>query len=173
MYAQPRTTIWMEHRGRHQNDNHEGIGTSYDTMQTEKQRERMLRIPYNIGVLDWEKIAAYQGNVCFICNQPAQGRRLSTDHSHENGLIRGLLCQRCNAVLGKIENAFKQYGLHKVPGFTVCAFASMVFKYLQAPPAVAALGREVFGYPGRIGTKEYRKWVKKKIHEGIKTSDVR
>ena len=132
-------------------------------MQTEKQRERMLRIPYNIGVLDWEKVAAYQGNVCACCGRAPRGRRLSTDHSHENGLVRGLLCQSCNAILGKIENAFKRYGLHKVPDFDVILLLKAIYFYLKNPPAVAALGREVFGYPGRVGTKEYRKWAKKKI----------
>lgn len=125
----------------------------------------MYRIPFNIGVKEWEIIAAYQGNVCACCGQRSVGRRLSTDHSHEDGLLRGLLCQRCNALLGKIENAFKRYGLHKVPGFTVVLLLKALHFYLKTPPAVAALGKEVYGYPGRIGTEAYRKWVRKKLED--------
>jgi hypothetical protein len=136
-------------------------------MQTEKQRARHL-LPFNITPSEWDRIAAFQGNMCFACGRPSQGRRLSTDHSHENGLVRGLLCASCNALLGKIENAFKRYGLHKVWGLTVITVLLNLATYLQRPPATAALGREVFGYPGRIGTKEYRKWVKGRIHTGTK-----
>ena len=34
--------------------------------------------------------------------------------------------------------------------------------YLRQPPATEALGRAIYGYPGKIGTKKYRAWVKKK-----------
>ena len=41
---------------------------------------------------------ARQGHSCAICNkrpQPGQ-RRLSCDHDHRTGAVRGLLCQKCN-----------------------------------------------------------------------------
>jgi hypothetical protein len=47
-----------------------------------------------------------QNNVCAICGQPEQTthkgklRRLSVDHNHDTGLVRDLLCMRCNALLG-------------------------------------------------------------------------
>jgi hypothetical protein len=129
-------------------------------MQTEKARARQLWISFNITPAEWDTIAVYQRGRCYACGQPAKGRRLSTDHSHTDGLVRGLLCQSCNALLGKIENAFKRYGLHKISGVTVASILGSLSSYLLFPPAVSALGRKVYGYPGRIGTKEYRKWAK-------------
>ena len=41
-----------------------------------------------------------QGGVCAICSKPPDKGHLCVDHSHANGKIRGLLCQRCNTGLG-------------------------------------------------------------------------
>lgn len=128
---------------------------------SEKRRAAFLRDAFKITQAEWDKILTHQRGVCFACGRPSVKKRLSTDHSHETGLLRGLLCHACNALLGKIENNFKRYGLHKIEGLTVIRVVLRLALYLQEPPAVAALGREIIGYPGRIGTKEFRKWVKK------------
>ena len=45
-----------------------------------------------------------QGGVCAICGQPNQSRkRLASDHNHLTGQHRGLLCDRCNTALERIE----------------------------------------------------------------------
>ncbi len=43
-----------------------------------------------------------QGGCCAICGQPEKElkRQLSIDHCHVTGHIRGLLCHRCNFILG-------------------------------------------------------------------------
>lgn len=128
---------------------------------SEKRRTTHLKQAFGLLPLEWECVFAYQKGVCFVCGQPSVGKRLATEHSHDSGLFRGLLCARCNPLLGKIENNFKRYGLHKVPGLTVQCVLLKLAAYLTDPPAVKALGRQVFGYPGKIGTKAYRKWVKK------------
>lgn len=46
---------------------------------------------------------AAQGGVCAICKQPEQFRKLSVDHDHNTGLVRGLLCANCNRCLGWYE----------------------------------------------------------------------
>lgn len=49
----------------------------------------------------YELILKSQNGVCKICNQPHEmGRRLEVDHCHKTGIIRGLLCGRCNKLLG-------------------------------------------------------------------------
>jgi hypothetical protein len=135
-------------------------------MTKEAQRARHLKQAFDLTPSEWDQILAHQGGVCFACREPQRPtkigvKRLATDHSHDTGLVRGLLCNRCNALLGKLENAFKRYGLGKVPGLTFIIILRRLLQYLENPPATQALGRTVVGYRGKVGTKEYRKWAKK------------
>ncbi len=47
-----------------------------------------------------------QGGCCAICKVPQieLSRRLSVDHNHKTGQIRGLLCPQCNYIVGAIES---------------------------------------------------------------------
>jgi hypothetical protein len=117
-------------------------------------RERHLKL-YNLTITEWDLIDAFQNHVCAICKRPNKsGNRLSTDHSHITGIIRGLLCARCNRTLGKIED----------PRFwrnNTIALLRAAADFLEHLPAVLALGREIYTYPGRLGTDAHRKWIKK------------
>lgn len=45
-----------------------------------------------------------QGGVCAVCGCPEKNSRygrLAVDHNHENGEVRGLLCDSCNNGLGR------------------------------------------------------------------------
>ena len=63
---------------------------------------RRLALPINV-YLDMEKA---QAGLCAICGRPetkikhTQVCRLSVDHDHTTGQIRGLLCDACNRGLG-------------------------------------------------------------------------
>jgi hypothetical protein len=48
---------------------------------------------------DYEALLAAQGGVCALCGKPPKTRRLSVDHDHKTGTVRGLLCFRCNRAL--------------------------------------------------------------------------
>jgi hypothetical protein len=117
-------------------------------------RESHLKL-YNLTITEWDIIDAFQNHVCAVCKRPNKsGNRLSTDHSHITGIIRGLLCQRCNRVLGKIED----------PRFwreNTIALLRAAADYLEHLPAILALGREVYTYPGKLGTDVHRQWLKK------------
>lgn len=67
--------------------------------------------------------------------------------------MRGILCSQCNRALGKAEDPRWQWTW-------LCFYRAGL--YLQSYPATEALGRVVQGYPGKIGTKTYRKWLKKR-----------
>ena len=73
----------------------------------ERIRAHNLKRKYGISLKRYEELLAYQNGVCAICNNaendPRKGRRLSTDHDHMTDEVRGLLCSRCNAALGLLE----------------------------------------------------------------------
>jgi hypothetical protein len=51
-----------------------------------------------LGVTDeqYERLLAAQGGHCALCPSTPKTRRLHVDHDHRTGLVRGLLCHRCN-----------------------------------------------------------------------------
>lgn len=79
-----------------------------------KHREKVLKSAYRsklkkrygITPEQYEALLAAQNGQCAICgSKPKDGSngkrlRLCLDHSHENGMVRGLLCNACNAGLG-------------------------------------------------------------------------
>jgi len=58
--------------------------------------EQRILATYGITAEEYWRIYELQGGCCYIC-QRATGvrKRLSVDHCHETGLVRGLLCTLC------------------------------------------------------------------------------
>ena len=61
---------------------------------------------YKFTVEEYEILLAEQGNGCAICKAitGSNGKRLSVDHNHQTGVVRGLLCDDCNIGLGKFKD---------------------------------------------------------------------
>lgn len=60
-----------------------------------------LRRDFGITPEDYDGMHAAQGGKCAICGETEKYRRhLYIDHDHTTGEIRGLLCNRCNSMLG-------------------------------------------------------------------------
>ncbi len=57
-------------------------------------------LKYNITIRDYDEMFEKQNGVCAICGLPEITRRLSIDHDHKTGRVRGLLCVGCNITLG-------------------------------------------------------------------------
>ena len=67
-------------------------------------RKRCLMRRYAITIEEYEQIFEQQKGVCAICGgNNLDNRRLSVDHNHKTGIIRGLLCNSCNRKLGWYE----------------------------------------------------------------------
>lgn len=58
-----------------------------------------------------EKMYAEQSGRCAITHYPISLEKAVLDHDHSTGKVRGVLSRGANALLGKIENNFKRYGL--------------------------------------------------------------
>jgi hypothetical protein len=65
----------------------------------------MLKRNFGITADDYDVMLKQQENVCAICKEVSVAdRRLAVDHDHGTGEVRGLLCTRCNLVLGKVND---------------------------------------------------------------------
>lgn len=66
---------------------------------------------YKLSHVDYNKIIEKQNNTCKICGKSESGmfqgkqKRLSVDHNHKTGKIRGLLCSSCNVGLGVFKDS--------------------------------------------------------------------
>ena len=72
--------------------------------------DNSLKFKYNISIIEYEKLLKQQNYVCAICNEQETHKtkngnikRLSVDHDHKTGKIRGLLCHRCNTTFGQVK----------------------------------------------------------------------
>ena len=82
-----------------------------DRHDSEKRRDENLRRNYGITSEQYELMFLRQGGVCAACRRPETAiapytnkiRKLAVDHCHVTGLIRELLCETCNKLLGYLE----------------------------------------------------------------------
>jgi hypothetical protein len=72
-----------------------------------KEKDRTLRAKYGITIEDWQRMFREQGECCAICKSksPNHGSgQFVVDHDHEFGNIRGILCGKCNVMLGQAND---------------------------------------------------------------------
>ncbi len=73
----------------------------YYALYPDKKRDVWYKHKYGITLQFYKDLLEQQGNVCAICKNTCKFRkRLSIDHCHATGKIRGLLCHKCNTGLG-------------------------------------------------------------------------
>lgn len=76
------------------------------------ERKRTLR-RYGLTLESYEVLLSSQAGRCAICGTPSTIRNLSVDHDHRccpdhkkscGRCVRGLLCDRCNQVIGLLDD---------------------------------------------------------------------
>lgn len=73
-------------------------------------RRNNLKQVHGLSLSDFNILLEMQGGVCACCKKPESAilhgkkKRLAVDHCHETGLIRGLLCSKCNTAIGLMDN---------------------------------------------------------------------
>jgi hypothetical protein len=102
----------------------------------QKAKEKRDRELYNLLPGERQRIWDHQGGRDPITGQPLVPNA-NMDHDHFSGLVRGLLNPMTNKTL--VDNK-------------LVLIATL--KYLENPPAVAALGEPVYGLVGRAKRKQ-------------------
>ena len=64
----------------------------------EYQRRKRYDKVYRLSLIDYDAMVRRQNGVCAICRRG--DRTLCVDHCHACGKVRGLLCIKCNSMLG-------------------------------------------------------------------------
>lgn len=55
---------------------------------------------YSLTVEEYQELLISQGGVCAICGGSDEQQAFVVDHDHNTGQVRGILCHRCNCMLG-------------------------------------------------------------------------
>lgn len=83
-------------------------------------RYSTIKKKYKITEDDWNKMFEAQGKTCAICGEVNSVGHWATDHCHESGKIRGILCSKCNVGIGifkddvwLLQSAIKYLRKHK------------------------------------------------------------
>jgi len=73
-------------------------------------RQSYLKRKYGITIAKYDEMLEAQGGVCAICGEARpEERTLHVDHDHETGVVRGLLCFRCNNALGDLRDSYELF----------------------------------------------------------------
>lgn len=73
-----------------------------DPHRKEKERWKWILLNYGLTKDEWVSLFESQGQKCGCCGSadPLNKRGWHTDHCHETGKVRGIVCQPCNSTLG-------------------------------------------------------------------------
>lgn len=67
------------------------------------KRKSNLKIKYGLTVEQYRNLLNIQKDRCAICNNRFK-KQVCVDHNHKTNKIRGLLCHKCNLILGYVES---------------------------------------------------------------------
>lgn len=75
-------------------------------LESKKNKDRYLQRKFGITLKEYDVKLASQNGVCQICHDTNYGEiSLAVDHNHQSGMVRGLLCNRCNTVIGLLRES--------------------------------------------------------------------
>lgn len=110
----------------------------------DRARDLRLRREFGITLKEYNDVLEHQKHRCAVCKRSVRDFKnsLAVDHCHTTGLLRGLLCWKCNKLIGVSGDDAK-----KLENASI---------YLNNPPITLVLGQK-FSAPGRVGTKKRAK----------------
>jgi len=111
-HTKKRDSVWLRKRNDARKDYRERLKqmglTEYSGWSMEKHIKAVLH-PYNITLEEYQKLFTEQNKVCKICGgnrntTPFKYLPLAVDHCHKTGKNRGLLCRKCNLMIGMADD---------------------------------------------------------------------
>lgn len=74
---------------------------------------------YGLSQPEFDSLLQMQNGLCKICNcsLTENPRKLDVDHNHKTGKIRGLLCHRCNMIVGFLDKGDWTAQLQKISSY--------------------------------------------------------
>jgi len=83
--------------------------------------EKRVQKTYGLKKGEYAQLYKFQGGLCALCRRATgASRRLSVDHDHDTGDVRGLLCRPDNTLLGHARDKIE--------------FFKRAIAYLEDPP---------------------------------------
>ena len=134
-YHSDGSVYYWEHSvcGRHRTDGSACICSS----PTRQQEYHWRSYGIHLATKEYEQLFEFQNGNCAICevSQSVLPHKLCVDHDHKTGVIRGLICKPCNAMIAWFDkvssldlireylgtDVFNKYEnkIHETPKFTI------------------------------------------------------
>jgi hypothetical protein len=77
----------------------------YRARNPDANRWHAIKSIYGITRDQWHGLLRSQDGACAICQKVVETGQLRVDHNHETGVVRGLLCNNCNAGIGMLGDS--------------------------------------------------------------------
>ena len=83
-----------------------GRERKYYRSNPDKKRDESYQYLYGISLVQYNELLVKQDYRCAMCKRHVSElpRKLAVDRNHQTGIVRGLLCTKCNAHLGIYED---------------------------------------------------------------------
>lgn len=98
---------WRDkNREKKNNDNRSYYYNNKEKVILNIEKSRLKR-QYGITIEEYERMIVEQNNLCAICGKEETEKygKLAIDHDHNTGIVRGLLCHKCNRGLGCFDES--------------------------------------------------------------------
>lgn len=96
-----RSRKWREHNRQRHRDSVKAWKLANPEQTRRREKKSWYRRQYGITIEQRDAMFQKQQGVCAVCGTATA---LVVDHCHRSGKVRGLLCGKCNAALGMVND---------------------------------------------------------------------
>jgi len=106
-FKTPRGRVCLDCQQRVKREKQKRWEIRYPERSRRSDRQAQLKRLYDMTLEDHDRLLEQQGGSCAGCGATefnSKSYHLAVDHDHETGEIRGLLCLKCNRILGLAQD---------------------------------------------------------------------